>query len=213
MKININYAKSLIGTPYVWGGDCDAEGGLDCSGFFYKVISASNSNVSRLTAQGYYDRYKDNEVSKLIIKSGDVLFFGKSKKSITHIAIAVSTTQMIESVGTSKNTIKNKGKGVCINNINRRKDLVAVVRFPAENVSRETLVIPSANPMLKRGSMGMQVEHLQKFLNAKFYACLATDGIFGTHTYNALKLAQSSLGLSADGIYGTRTRTAFMNMR
>ena len=213
MKINIEYAKSLIGTPYVWGGDCDIKGGLDCSGFFYKVVNASDSKVSRDSAQGYYNRYKDNEVSKLIIKSGDVLFFGKSKKSITHIAIAVSTTQMIESVGTSKNTIKNKGKGVCINNINRRKDLVAVVRFPAENVSRETLVIPSANPMLKRGSMGMQVEYLQKFLNAKFYACLDTDGIFGTRTYNALKLAQYSLGLSADGIYGTRTRTAFMNMR
>jgi len=212
MKINIEYAKRFIGIPYVWGGDCTTEGGLDCSGFIYVVLNGSGIKVARDTAQGYYKRYKESEVSKNIIKAGDLLFFGKSKSSITHIAIAVSATEMIESVGTKSNTIKKKGKGVCINPINRRKDLVAVVRF-IENVSRETLVIPSATPVLKRGSMGMHVNYLQKFLNAVSGAGLITDGIFGERTFSALKAFQQNHGLVADGIYGSKTRSVFMRIK
>ena len=75
MKINIEYAKQFIGIPYVWGGDCTVEGGLDCSGFIYVVLNGSGIKVTRDTAQGYYKRYKDHEVSKNIIKAGDLLFF------------------------------------------------------------------------------------------------------------------------------------------
>ena len=198
MKINIELAKKYLGRPYVWGGNCEAEGGYDCSGFVFQVLHQSGFKVERDTAQGYYDTFSKYEVSKNNIASGDLLFFGKSKKSITHIAIALDSKTMIESIGTSKNTIKNKGKGVSISNITRRKDLVAVCRF--ENVSRETL--KCAKPTLRLGIKGTEVSNLQKCLNHVFNYGLVVDGHFGFKTYNALCNFQLRYRLTVDGIYG-----------
>lgn len=201
MKINIERAKSYLGTPYVWGGESIAEGGMDCSGFAYNVLNDSDIKVSRTTAQGYYNLFKKYEVAKSTICSGDLLFFGKSKNNITHIAIAISSTEMIESIGSKKNTIKNKGKGVSISKITRRKDLVAVCRF--ENVSRETL--KCAKPTLRQGSKGTEVSNLQKCLNHVFNYGLVVDGHFGPKTYNALCNFQLRYRLTVDGIYGRHT--------
>ena len=202
MMINMLVAKSFLGTPYVWGGDCEKEGGLDCSGYVFNVLKGSGIKVLRDTAQGYYNKFKQYVV-KGTPRAGDLLFFGKSLNNITHVAIACNGSEMIESVGTSKNTIRNKGKGVSINKISRRKDLRAIIRF--ENVSRETLCCPSGTPNLKRGSMGVQVSNLQKCLNVLFSAGLKVDGQFGNNTYNALKKFQSTSGLTADGIYGSHS--------
>ena len=199
MKINIEKAKKYLGTPYVWGGESMSDGGFDCSGFVYNVLNDSGISVCRNTAQGFYTNFKIYEVDKTSIYSGDLLFFGKSKKSITHIAIALDGKTMIESIGTSKNTIKNKGKGVSISNITRRKDLVAVCRF--ENVSRETS-LKCAKPTLRRGSHGMEVSYLQKCLNHFGNYNLKVDGSFGQNTYNALCNFQLRTQLKVDGIYG-----------
>jgi cell wall-associated NlpC family hydrolase len=200
MKINIELAKKYLGRPYVWGGNCEAEGGYDCSGFVFQILHQSGFIVGRDTAQGYYDTFSKYEVSKNIA-TGDLLFFGKSKKSITHIAIALDSKTMIESIGNSRNTIKKPGKGVSISNITRRKDLVAVCRF--ENVSRETLKY--AKPTLRRGSKGIEVSNLQKCLNHVFNYGLVVDGHFGNNTYNALCNFQLRYKLTVDGIYGKHT--------
>jgi len=175
-----------------------SEGGFDCSGFVYNVLNDSGIKAGRDTAQGYYTKFKKYEVAKSPIFSGDLLFFGKSKNNITHVAIAVSSTEMIESIGGKKNTKNNKGKGVSISKITRRKDLVAVCRF--ENVSRETLKVPK--PTLRRGSRGMEVENLQKCLNHFGDYKLKIDGSFGQHTFNALCNFQLRTQLKVDGIYG-----------
>ena len=106
---------------------------------------------------------------------------------------------MIESVGTKSNTIKKKGKGVCINPISRRKDLVAVVRF-TENVSRETL--KCAKPTLRQGSKGIEVTNLQKCLNHIANYGLVIDGQFGRKTKDAVCNFQLRYRLTVDGIYG-----------
>lgn len=208
MKINIVKAKSYLGVPYVWGGESISEGGFDCSGYVYNVLNESGIKVSRTTAQGYYNTFKKYEVAKTSICSGDLLFFGKSKSSISHIAIALSNTEMIESRGTKKNTKTNKGKGVSISNITRRKDLVAVCRF--ENVSRETLKVPK--PVLRIGSRGIEVSNLQKCLNLVGNYQLVVDGHFGKKTYNALCDFQTRHILIRDGIYGLHTYTAMRNL-
>ena len=198
MKINIDKAKKYLGTPYVWGGESMSEGGFDCSGFVYNVLNDSGIKAGRDTAQGYYTKFKKYEVAKTPIYSGDLLFFGKSKNNITHVAIAVSNTEMIESIGNKKNTKNNKGKGVSISRVTRRKDLVAVCRF--ENVSRETL--KCAKPILRRGSHGTEVSNLQKCLNKFGNYKLKIDGSFGENTYNALCNFQLRTQLKVDGIYG-----------
>jgi cell wall-associated NlpC family hydrolase len=208
MKINIELAKKYLGRPYVWGGNCEAEGGYDCSGFVFQVLHQSGFKVNRDTAQGYYNTFSKYETSKTNIATGDLLFFGKSKKSITHIAIALDGKTMIESIGSSRNTIKNKGKGVSISNIARRKDLVAVCRF--ENVSRETLKVPK--PVLRIGSKGIEVSNLQKCLNLVGNYKLVIDGHFGKKTYNALCDFQTRHILIRDGIYGLHTYTAMRNL-
>lgn len=209
MKINLEIAKQFIGQPYVWGGESLQEGGFDCSGYLYNVLIKSGIKVKRDTAQGYFNTFKKYKVNSSPAP-GDLLFFGKSLNNITHVAIALNNSEMIESIGTSKNTIKNKGKGVTISKITRRKDLRAVVRF--ENVSRETLCCPSGTPNLKRGSMGVQVSNLQKCLNVLFSAGLKVDGQFGNATYNAVKKFQSASGLTSDGIYGSHSYRIMKNL-
>jgi GH24 family phage-related lysozyme (muramidase) len=70
-----------------------------------------------------------------------------------------------------------------------------------------TTSIDIPNPLLKRGSMGTEVERLQKALNQFGYG-LDPDGIFGENTYKALKKFQKSCGLDDDGIYGEMSQSA-----
>ena len=123
-------ASALLGKPYVWGGDSDAEGGYDCSGFVYTVLKKSGFNVGRTTAQGYYNKFSTYpRVKKTNIDGGELIFFGKSTSNITHVAIAKDLNHMWESIGSSKNTIRNKGKGVVVSDINRRTDVVAIIEI------------------------------------------------------------------------------------
>lgn len=116
-------AKKYLGKPYVWGGESEKEGGYDCSGYVYNVLNDSGIKVARTTAQGYYNLFKDNKANTLT--EGALLFFGKSVKNVSHVAIAAGDgLHMYESIGTSKNTKTNKGKGVTYSLISRRKDLL-----------------------------------------------------------------------------------------
>lgn len=92
--------------------------------------------------------------------------------------------------------------------INRRKK---EQKLFFENVSRETLVVPS--PLLKRGSKGVQVKHLQEFLNSQG-ANLKIDGIFGTKTYEALYDFQRLHLMcgTPDGVYGVHTFSVVRNI-
>lgn len=61
-----------------------------------------------------------------------------------------------------------------------------------------------AKPTLRIGSKGMQVDFLQKNLNATG-ATLDLDGQFGPLTYQAVRCFQLKYGLDVDGIYGPKT--------
>jgi hypothetical protein len=113
-----------MGVPYVWGGESRAEGGFDCSGFVYNVLNDTGVKVSRTTAQGYYNKFKDSPCT--FQTKGALLFFGKSTNSITHVAISDGRGKMYESIGSKANTKSKPGKGVSYSNLYRRGDLVAV---------------------------------------------------------------------------------------
>jgi peptidoglycan hydrolase-like protein with peptidoglycan-binding domain len=57
------------------------------------------------------------------------------------------------------------------------------------------------------GNQGYAVRTLQLALNACRGAGLATDGIYGSATKNAVKSVQLAYGLTADGVYGPVTRS------
>lgn len=122
----VESAKSFLGTPYVWGGDSYADGGLDCSGLMYVSLKKGGYNTSRKTAQGFSTIGTTVYLSD--IKAGDLLFFGKTPSTITHCAIYLGNNQMIESIGGKSNTKTNKGKGVTISSLYRRLDCVVCRR-------------------------------------------------------------------------------------
>lgn len=203
-------AQDFLGVPYVWGGESMTEGGFDCSGFVYNALNKAGIKVGRLTAQGYYNTFKNNKCNKDI--KGALLFFGKSTSNITHIAISKGDGTMYESIGGSKNTKSNPGKGVSHTDINRRKDLVAVCApfeikdVPSTNTSASIgTTVKIAKPTLRRNNKSSEVKILQSNLNKVLGIKLVTDGIFGSKTESALYNFQSRNKLTVDGIYGPKS--------
>jgi peptidoglycan DL-endopeptidase LytE len=98
----VNTAKSLMGTPYVWGGT--APGGFDCSGFIYYVYNKAGKKVVRTSAAGYYSRsYYVNQP-----QIGDLVFFENTYKAgISHMGIYLGNNQFIHASSSSGVTISN----------------------------------------------------------------------------------------------------------
>jgi cell wall-associated NlpC family hydrolase len=119
-------AQKYLGTPYVWGGESMAEGGMDCSGFVYNALKDAGYDVGRTTAQGY--RNQGTSVSKENLQPGDLIFFGKNNEA-SHIGIYLGDGKMIHSSGGSKNTASNPGKGVTITSVDSRGDFLGANRL------------------------------------------------------------------------------------
>lgn len=71
---------------------------------------------------------------------------------------------------------------------------------------QEAYKFPLPSGILKRGNKGTGVEQLQKALNAVYFKCGSSDGIFGAKVEDAVRRFQSVyLPYEVDGIYGPKT--------
>ncbi len=86
-------AKAQLGKPYGWGSTGPSR--FDCSGFTGYVYKKGASKKIPRTAQAQYNKYK--HVSYKNIKKGDLVFFGGSKHSISHVGMYVGGGRMIDS--------------------------------------------------------------------------------------------------------------------
>lgn len=197
----VRTARGYLGKPYVWGGESEAEGGYDCSGFVYSVLNKCGMKVPRTTAQGYSSLGK--KVTN--IRSADLLYFGKSVKRITHIAIAINSTQMIESMGNSKNTKTNKGKGVSITDISHRNDLVLVKRI----VDFKTEKLTTMN-LLKKGVKNNDVTVFEILMSKLGYYTGLIDVSYGKGCVSACINFQKDHNLIQDGECGNNTWKALL---
>jgi cell wall-associated NlpC family hydrolase len=78
----LNQAKSLLGTPYTWGGT--GPGGFDCSGFVYYLFALYGQHLPRM-ADGQFD--VGSPVQRSEIRAGDLLFFATYEPGPSHVGI------------------------------------------------------------------------------------------------------------------------------
>jgi cell wall-associated NlpC family hydrolase len=127
-----DYAKHFIGIPYRWGGQ-HPEQGYDCSGFIQEVLASRGYDPrGDQTAHDLYEYFMSRNTKMYREpKKDSLLFFGNGHR-VSHIAIALNEFQMIEAGGGDSSTTNvqraiAQGAFVRVRNINKRKDLMAIL--------------------------------------------------------------------------------------
>ena len=92
-KSIIQTIKSFLNTPYLWGGK--TKFGTDCSGLVQSVFKTINIILPRDAC----DQYKYVKEIDSDFKLGDLAFFGKSPKKITHVGILIDNTKIVHAYG------------------------------------------------------------------------------------------------------------------
>jgi len=82
----VDYAKTLVGTPYVWGSE-NPQVGVDCSGFVNYVSNHFGISVPRTSSQF---THLGMDVKPAEAKTGDIILFTGSnpkKRVVGHMGI------------------------------------------------------------------------------------------------------------------------------
>lgn len=137
------YARSFLGTPYVYTGNSRFTG-MDCSGFMCEVLRKYGliGNHEDLSAYGLYDKFKSTGLSlqrndSFSFPTGTLLFYGTDEHDISHVAMALDSYSLIQSGGggprvDSLDKARSLGAQVHERSSSLRKDLVAAIwpRYP-----------------------------------------------------------------------------------
>lgn len=94
----IKLAKSLMGTPYIWGGK--SAYGFDCSGFVQLVLGSIEISIARDTGL----QVKSSWLKKISINesmSGDLVFFAENEQ-INHVGFSLGEGKIIHCSGEVK---------------------------------------------------------------------------------------------------------------
>ncbi|CAM3812820.1 C40 family peptidase [Pontibacter korlensis] len=78
----IQAARSYTGVPYRWGGTTRV--GMDCSGLLCTSFQSIDVALPRTSEE--QSRY-GSEVKPKDLREGDLVFFGESKRNITHVGM------------------------------------------------------------------------------------------------------------------------------
>jgi cell wall-associated NlpC family hydrolase len=133
-----DYAMSLVGIFYRWGGSNPIDG-FDCSGLVQEILaSVGKDPIGDQTAQGLHDHYMNpaNGVDYTDLKFqpclGTLAFYGKSRTEITHITFLINEFQCVGANGggsktVSKDIASKQNAFVKVRPFRYRNDLVALV--------------------------------------------------------------------------------------
>jgi len=136
----IDYALTLEGIPYVWGGK--TLDGFDCSGFIYHVYNKFEIEVPGGSANQYQ---LGEEIGVEDIQKGDLLFFtgtDRNNKNVGHVGFVISTEGGIQFAHSSSG---GGGKGVTINELDHpgySKRFIGAKRVidPSEKTGNEVYI-------------------------------------------------------------------------
>ena len=102
----VSYAFERLGQPYLYGGESEAEGGFDCSGFVYNTLSMRMGYPLKRVAD---DQARDGRyllVKREALQPGDAIFWydeegGGSTGHIGHAGMYVGNGIFIHSTGSN----------------------------------------------------------------------------------------------------------------
>ncbi|MGE7672142.1 LysM peptidoglycan-binding domain-containing protein [Lysinibacillus sp. NPDC094403] len=90
-KKTVEVANSLVGTPYVYGGNTSE--GLDCSGLIYYAFNQGGLKIGRDSSEGYFS---GNTTQVKTPIAGDLVFFQNTyKDGISHMGIYIGNNKFI----------------------------------------------------------------------------------------------------------------------
>ena len=90
----VEFAKTLLGTRYVWGGASRA--GFDCSGFVTYVMRNFDITVRRVANDQF--NHSGTRIPRAELAPGDLVFFSSNGgRSITHVGIYIGDHEFIHS--------------------------------------------------------------------------------------------------------------------
>ena len=165
--------------------------------------SPQGSEVTALTvwldARGYRTPADD------MPQPGDIVFYSwhEDPDDVDHVGLVYNVSGDDPDHAMLEVVEGNNGDAVRTRRIAYRDGKVArTYRLPCMSMP----VFPPLSFMLRRGSEGAAVELLQAALIYRGYDIYGgVDGVFGSHTENALKRYQDDVGIEVDGKAGTET--------
>ena len=94
-ELMVDYAKMLLGMPYLWGGRTVM--GLDCSGLVQICARLAGGALPRDASQ----QIREGELVYFLQETqpGDLAFFGEEDGHITHVGIIMGNEQIIHCSG------------------------------------------------------------------------------------------------------------------
>jgi cell wall-associated NlpC family hydrolase len=120
-----------LNIPYLWGGD-DPMQGFDCSGLVQELLAMIGLDpIGDQTAQVLHDHFRGKSLEG-VLDTGALVFFGQTRKHITHVGLMLDDQTMIEAGGGGSKTTDLTGAVkqnayIRIRPYNKRNDLVAVL--------------------------------------------------------------------------------------
>ncbi|WP_216829194.1 C40 family peptidase [Alkalihalobacterium elongatum] len=96
----ISTAKSLIGTPYKWGGT--SRSGFDCSGYLQYVYKQHGKSIPRTTSAIWGASSSTSNP-----QPGDLVFFTTYKSGPSHVGIYLGSQQFVHASSSSGVTISS----------------------------------------------------------------------------------------------------------
>jgi cell wall-associated NlpC family hydrolase len=89
----VSIAMQQVGVPYQWGGEAAGKD-FDCSGLVQYAFGQAGVKLPRVAQDQYNATQKVPQGQA--VQAGDLVFFGSSTSSITHVGIALGNGMMLD---------------------------------------------------------------------------------------------------------------------